>query len=101
MHSFRVDNVAVGGGEHLLARILHFFDSTIEEFKQFALERYDNVLFPVLSIDLLEISLVSCRWSRLLNVWILAAEEVLEDLEVVASVHVACELVVALRHTVL
>ena len=101
LEAMSIDNVAISDREHFLARIVDLLDSTVIEFKKFALERYNDVLLAILLIDLVQLGLVASRRPWLLDVWILAAEEVLEDLVVKTLVSVAGKLVLALRNAIL
>ena len=82
-------------------RVVNLFDSTVEEFKQFAFKRYNDVLFTILCINLLQFSLVTGHRLGILNVWVVAAEEALKDLEVFSLVCVTGKPVLSLGHTVL
>ena len=97
----RVDNAALRLTQHLLALNHDFFDRSVVELVELAFERYDNVLFTILSVDPGQLSLVRRIACWLLNEWIGAAKEVLEDLEVIARVGEPGELIHALGDTVL
>ena len=97
----RVHNAALRLTQHLFALNHDFFDSSVIELVEFAFERYDNVSLTILRVDPGQRSLVRRVACWLLNEWIGAAEEVLEDLEVVTSVRVPSELIHALRDAVL
>ena len=82
--SLRVHHGALRLAQHLLALNHDFFDGSIVELVELARERFDNVIFAILSVNLGKLGLVCCISRLLFNEWIRAAEEVLEDLVVVA-----------------
>ena len=87
--------------QHLFARKIDLFDRTIEEFIELAFKRYHDVCLAVICIDLGQLRLIRRVRGGLLDKRVRTAEEVLEDLVVVARVRVPGELVHALGHPVL
>jgi len=72
--------ICFGSCEHSPPSIIDFFDCTVIEFEQFALNGYNDVLCSCSLLSLLQFSQLSLEWFGLLDEWVLASEEALEDL---------------------
>ena len=89
IEALSIDDRALRLAQHRLARNIDLLHGTVEELEELALESHIDVWLSVLTIDLVELSATSRATRGVLNVGVGRAEELLEDLEVLALVDIA------------
>lgn len=85
----------------MLACESNLLNRSIEKLVELALKRYNNILFAILSINPLQLSLVSSIGGWALNEGVGATEELLEDFIMVSLVGITGKFVLALGNSIL